>query len=100
MIEPFEDLTRLLSLLHTGAWDELPGAIVRFSAQAAPADPGELDEYRRRLHESLLVARAARASLAADLTRMQAALCFSSPYQYGTDVLEQHPATASQTFVS
>ena len=88
MTRPFEDLTNLLALIHTGEWEKTAAASAAVQEIGVPGRVDELTEYRRRLLEALLVARAARAGMADDLTRVRAATHFSAVYQSGTDFPE------------
>ena len=91
MTRPFEELTNLLALIHTGEWEKTAAAAAAVQGIGVPCRVDELTEYRRRLQEALLVARAARFSMADDLTRVRAATHFSAAYQTGTDFPERSP---------
>ena len=95
MTKPFEDTAALLALIHTGDWNKTPAAVSAVVENPVPTDLRELVEYRRRLQDALIAARAARAHLAADQSRLQAARRFSSydqAYQNGTVVPERSAA--------
>ena len=81
MTKPFEDTAALLALIHTGDWNKTPAAVNAVVENPVPTGLRELVEYSRRLQDTLIAARAARAHLAADLSRLQAARQFSSYYQ-------------------
>ena len=89
IIHPFPELARLFDLIHSGSWDQTAEAVRVFARTAAPSDAEELAEYRRRVNEALIAARAARANLKREIARVGAAQCFSSAYQTETAVLEQ-----------
>lgn len=88
-IQTFPELNRLLGLIHSGSADETTEAIRAFAQAAAPSGAEELSEYRHRLVEALVEARAAHANIKQDLARLGAAQRFSSLYQAETSVLEQ-----------
>jgi hypothetical protein len=98
MTKPFEDTAALLALIHTGDWSRTPAAVNAVVENQVPTDLRELVEYRRRLQDTLIAARAARAHLAADLGRLQAARQFSSydqAYQNGIAVPERSATRVS-----
>lgn len=84
---PFNDLSALLTLVYAGEWDKAAAAVVDVTHSAVPADLPALDQYRRHLQETLVVARATRARLAAELTQLQV----SCVYRNGTDVPGKSP---------
>ena len=86
---PFQQLTHLLGLIHSGNWEQTSRFLSSFAEGPVPSSAEELDEYRRRLHAAMIAARAARANLKRDLTRVDAAQQFSSPYQAETSVPER-----------
>ena len=88
-IQTFPELTRLLGLIHSGSADDSAEAIRDFALTAAPSGAEELSEYRKRLEQALVEARAAHANVKQDLARLGAAQLFSSVYQAETSVLEQ-----------
>src|SRR5437868_9111520 len=96
MTKPFEDISTLLSLIHTGDWDKTSAAINAVTEGPIPDEIRELSEYRRRLRDTLVAARAARANLAADLARTQAGQRVSLAYH---SLADQTPAYQSGTHV-
>ncbi len=86
---PFQELTDLLDLIHSGNWDQTSRLLSSFADGPVPSSTEELAEYRRRLHATVIAARAARANLKRDLARVDAAQQFSSPYQAETSVPER-----------
>ena len=88
-IPTFPELTSLLGLIHSGSAADTAQAIRAFAQTAPPSGAEELSEYRRRLDQALVEARAAQANVKQDLARLGAAQRFSSLYQAETAVLEQ-----------
>ena len=94
-MEASDDISRVLAAIHTGDWSRATAAVSAVTNGLIPVDALELGEYRRRLNDTLITARAARANLAADLSRVLAAQRFSSAYQNGTAVPERSTALRS-----
>jgi hypothetical protein len=65
--------------LRAGSWQMVSHIAGRLCAMSPPGDPAGTEEYLRRLRETLIVARAARADAQMSLSRIRAAARFMSP---------------------